>query len=126
MFAVLVSSMLWSIAFGRQWSEIIQNVIRKLGSRIPHKIKFFMVCLEVITVDGCSDILVVTAPFGGVYLHLERLMLDILNKRWRTLDLLSMVEELKRSAVSWGKVFLIDKLSSRPRFKKEEDLTGCE
>ena len=129
MFAVLVCSTgLWSTAFGSQWSGIILNVIIKLGSGIPHKIKFFVVPLGPISIPESLEGLVVTAPYGGGFSHLERLMLDILSKRWQTLDLISMMEELKRSAyesVSWEKVIIIDKLSSRPRFKKEEDLTGC-
>ena len=123
MFAVLSLS-----SYGREWNEIIRYVINRLGSGIPHKIKFFMVPLSPISDPESSESLVLTGPYGGRYLYFGRLMLDILNKRWQTLDLMSMMEELNRSAYKsarWGAVFIIDKLSSRPRFQKEEDLTDC-
>ena len=62
------------------------------------------------------------------YNQFERLILDILNKRWQTIDLISMMEECKRSMVLFPYFEIppiTDRLSSRPRFKKEEDLTDC-
>ena len=129
MFAVLISSTkFWLPPFGREWNAIIQNTIIRLTSGIPDEIKFFMVSLSPISVPESSESLVVTAPYGGGYSHFERLTLNTLSKRWQTLDLISMMEELKRSVhilVSWESVVITDRLSSRPRFKKEEDLTGC-
>jgi len=61
------------------------------------------------------------------------LLLDILNKRWQTLDLVSMMYECKRSAVhemrgrnpylAAERLVITDTLSSLPRFKREEDLS---
>ena len=129
MFAVLLSSTwLWLPAVGRRLNEIIQTVIKRLASEISDKIKFFMVGLTPISVPESSESLVVRALHGGGHSPREHLMLDILSKRWQTLDLISMMEELNRSLCksgSWETMLIIDKLSSRPRFKKEEDLTGC-
>ena len=121
-----------------EWAEIIVKVTTELMTRIPDKIKFFMMRLIPVRDLDSPEILGVLDPYGG-YFHLERLMLDILNKRWQTLDLISMMEELNRSvneklnrsewySPSWQNLRAIsvtDRLSSRPRFKTEEDLTDC-
>ena len=128
MFAVFVTSTRCRLPpFQREWDAIIRKVIIRLVSGIPDKIKFFMMRLIPVRDLDSPEILGVLDPYGG-YFHLERLMLDILNKRWQTLDLISMMEELKRSvykSVSWERVLITDRLSSRPRFKTEEDLTDC-
>ena len=123
-------------------------IMKRLVSGIPHKIKFLVGSPISISVPESSESLVVTNPSDGIVLQLDRLMLDILNKRWQTLDLISMLEELKRSTSedfnrpgyqtkeSYTSLFyqfwrnlkvlsVTDRLSSRPRFKKEEDLTDC-
>lgn len=128
MFAVLVTSTRFRLAlFKKEWDAIIQKVIKRLASGIPDKIKVFTVSLIPISVPDSSESLVVIAPYG-IYGQIESLMLNILNKRWQTLDLISMMEELKRSlcnSVGWEGALITDRLSSRPRFKKEEDLTDC-
>ena len=139
MFAVFVTSTRCRLPpFQREWDAIIRKVIIRLVSGIPDKIKFFMMRLIPVRDLDSPEILGVLDPYGG-YFHLERLMLDILNKRWQTLDLISMMEELNRSvneklnrsewySPSWQNLRAIsvtDRLSSRPRFKKEEDLTDC-
>ena len=134
-----------SIGFERDWAAIMKRLV----SGIPHKIKFLVGSRISMSVPESSESLVVIDPYGGIFSPLERLMLDILNKRWQTLDLISMVEELNRSrseadvkrlgnltvewptSLSWRnrgivKVLSVtDRLSSRPRFKKKEDLTDC-
>ena len=129
MFAVFVTSTRCRLPpFQREWDAIIRKVIIRLVSGIPDKIKFFMMRLIPVRDLDSPEILGVLDPYGG-YFHLERLMLDILNKRWQTLDLISMMEELKRSGyklTTWERaVAITDRLSSRPRFKKEEDLADC-
>ena len=142
MFAVFVTQR-FSIEFERDLAAIT----KRLGSGIPHKIKFLVGSPISISVPESSESLVVIDPVGIVP-QLDRLMLDILNKRWQTLDLISMVEELNRSrsedlnrleyqteewhtSLSWQNRGIVevlsvtDRLSSRPRFKKEEDLTDC-
>ena len=143
MFAVFVTQR-FSIEFERDLAAIT----KRLGSGIPHKIKFLVGSPISISVPESSESLVVIDPDGGTFSPLHRLMLDILNKRWQTLDLISMVEELNRSrsedlnrleyqteewhtSLSWQNRGIVevlsvtDRLSSRPRFKKEEDLTDC-
>lgn len=109
-----------------EWAKIIVKVTTELMTRIPDKIKFFMTSewipiMEFLSFyDPCGRFLVLRG--------FESLMLDILNKRWQTLDLMSMMEELKRSGYkldTWAGVSITDRLSSRPRFKKEEDLADC-
>ena len=48
-----------------------------------------------------------------------KMLLEILNKRWQTLDLKSMMSELQRSASS-GCLVTKDTLSSVHRFKRKE------
>ena len=122
LFAVFVSitSPLVLNEFQRDWGAIMLKPLERLVSGIPDKIKFLMGSPILIGVPEPSEILVVTDSYGG-YTLLERLMLDILNKRWQVLDLISMMEELKRSvykSVSWERALITDRLSSRPRFKK--------
>jgi len=109
--------------------------MKRLVSGIPDKIKFVMGSWNLISIPEASESLVLIAPFGEFRI-LEHLMLDILNKRWQTLDLMSMMEELKRSVNEESNrtdnrqellnpVLVKDSLSSCPRFQKEEDLTDC-
>ena len=49
-------------------------------------------------------------------------LLKILNKRWQTLDLISMLKELKRTTAityHYRMARILDGLSSLPRFKKD-------
>ena len=114
-----------------EWAEIIVKVTTELMTRIPDKIKFFMTSQRIpIMVPHFSEFLSFYDPYGRFLIRrgFESLMLDILNKRWQTLDLISMMEELKRSGYklgTWAGVSITDRLSSRPRFKKEEDLADC-
>jgi len=51
-------------------------------------------------------------------------MIEIFNKRWQTLDVISMMQELKRSAVkdyNWCFFSIKDRLSSLPTFQKKEE-----
>ena len=131
--------------FGARYgiTNFIGKPLNRLVSGIPDKIKFVMLSGISVTVPESSESLVVI----NEYWHLERHMLDILNKRWQTLDLMSMMEEFKRSAneevnkhwyeYTWSSLSITafsqdlkmvsvkDSLSSRPRFKKEEDMTDC-
>ena len=119
------------------FTDFIEKPLKRVVSRIPDKPKFVMGSRIPISIPESSESLVVIAP--GEYTLLERLMLDILSKRWQTLDLISMTKEFKRSVneelnrQKWLNLFPLememvsvkDNLSSRPRFKKEEELTDC-
>ena len=52
-------------------------------------------------------------------------MLAILSKRWQTLDLISMMHEVKRTfylmSVPKGRIVIDDTLSSLPRLQKTKD-----
>ena len=59
------------------------------------------------------------------------LMTEIFNKRWQTLDLISMMQELKRACYNKGDAYLVrrkipfiiikDNMSTRLRFQKTEE-----
>ena len=123
--------------------HFIEGPMKRLVSGIPDKIKFVMGSRIPISIPESSESLMVIVP--NEYTLYESLMLDILNKRWQTLDLISMMEEFKRSANeefnkrrykhTWSgpsitafsedlkTVSVKDSLSSRPRFTKEKELT---
>ena len=111
------------------------GVISKLSSGIPNKTKFVGWLPKDLseTVDlwfagrpPLSETLqVVVTPFYGSR-KVSMLLLHILNKRWQTLDLVSMMDECRRSALhemARDLVRITDTLSSLPRFKREEELS---
>ena len=122
--------------------DFLEGPMKRLVSGIPDKIKFVMGSQNRISIPEPSESLELITPLYE-YMRLQRLLLDILNKRWQTLDLISMMEELKRSVneecnrpdnrqellnpfpLDPKMVLVKDSLSSRPRFKKEEELTEC-
>ena len=96
------------------------DVMRKLSSGIPNKTKFVVGWFAE---REHSETLKVTVPPSRASQLNKALLLDILNKRWQTLDLVSMMDEYKRSSheMSDHRVTIMDTLSSLPRFKREED-----
>ena len=130
MFAVFVAVTVGDYRF----VDFIGKPIKRLVSGIPDKTKFVLSSIP-ISVPEASESLVAIGRFE--YTLPEHLMPVILNKRWQTLDLISMMEELKRSVnVEFPRFYspremlnpfemvsVRDSLSSRPRFKKEEYLT---
>ena len=98
------------------------DVIRKLGSAIPNKTKF------VVGGSGARRRISEALQVSCDLLSFSRLV-EILNKRWQTLDLVSMVQELRRyrhgthryGISDW--MSIQDTLSSLPRFKRAEDLS---
>ena len=107
------------------------DVIRKLCSGIPNKTKL-VVGWRPEEIHS-ETLLVAVRPFYD-FTHVLMLLLDILNKRWQTLDLVSMMYECKRSASfhEMGvrnlyplaeRLVITDTLSSLPKFKREEDLS---
>ena len=136
LFAVFVQS--WSTLF--DWW--VDGKIKRLVSGIPDKIKFVTMPHPWLEPTELPETLLVTAPFR--YEFVLGLMLEILNKRWRKLDLISMMEEFKRSFYEnyensensemdltplfrmqreHGISMITDHMTSLPRFKKEEDIT---
>ena len=141
-FAFVTRNMLMELQ--RERTAVMLKPMTRLVSGIPEKIKFLVGSYIPVSVSESSESLLVTDSHG-IYGHLEHLMLDILDKRWQTLDLISMMEEFNRSwsedlnrsgfqMKEWHNlssliptlVSVTDSLSSRPRFKKEDDLTDCE
>ena len=132
LFAVFViSKWLISRRVLKLLGALLQGVTERLVSGIPDKIKLiFGPCVP----KPAPETLVITTRFT-VEAFLT-FVLDILNNRWQTLDLVSMMEELNRSCHEkivrddelrrrkhLFTVRIADRLSSLPRFKKEEDLT---
>ena len=99
------------------------DVIRKLCSGIPNKTK--LVVGGWWPAEKLSETLQVTVPSYHRLRQFLTLLLDILNKRWQTLDLVSMMDEFKRSAYPGERLIIMkaDTLSSLPRFNRERDLS---
>ena len=64
------------------------DVIRKLGSGIPNKTKFVVGRSRQPRISEALQVSGALFPFS--------LLLEILNKRWQTVGLVSMVQELRR------------------------------
>ena len=103
--------------------EFFSDLTRKLGSAIPNKTKF------VVGRPGARP-RISEAFQVSCDLFLFSLFLKILNKRWQTLDLVSMVQELRRCSYGTKRYTLLplpvviqDTLSSLPRFKRAEHLS---
>ena len=100
--------------------DYISAVIGELGSGIPNKTKF---------VVGFSRERKITEAIQVSYDFFRfSTLLEILNKRWQTLDLVSMVQELKRRNYlrpprSLHPISIKNTLSSLPVFKRTEDLS---
>ncbi|KAL9959123.1 hypothetical protein ACROYT_G036209 [Oculina patagonica] len=132
LFAVFVFSDLvsWpdmSDTVARMWATLLEDVLEKLVTGIPDKVKFVVQQESSLmrTQNKLPETLMVTT--WTVQDEFLTLMLEILNKRWRTLDLISMMEEFKRSfhvkrSYSLDRVRITDRLSSLPRFKKEDSI----
>ncbi|KAL9959127.1 hypothetical protein ACROYT_G036215 [Oculina patagonica] len=118
----------------RMWTTLMEDVLGKLVTGIPDKVKFVVHRESSLmwAKDKLPETLTITTLIvGDAFLTL---MLEILNKRWRTLDLISMMGELKRSFQFEkhrfpprgfrlrGEVKITDTLSSLPRLKKEDSI----
>ena len=120
----------FSAVFNFSPVQFSADVIGKLISGIPNKTKLVV---GERAEKGLSETLQVTASSGR---QLATLLVDILNKRWQTLDLVSMLDECKRSSYimdPWvlfkpilHSVTITDTLSSLPRFKREKDLSSLQ
>ena len=100
--------------------QFFSNVIMMLGSAIPNKTKFVFGRSE--AWPTISEALQVSGDL------LSFPLVEILKKRWQTLDLVSMVQELTRDmharyTLMIYPVSIQDTLSSLPRFKRAEDLS---
>ena len=110
--------------FQSMWTTLLTEGL--ITSRIPDKIKVIIAPTPMSVPEPAPETLLVTPRFtdeGFVTVALE-----ILTKRWRTLDLISIMKELNRTYTlrNFGYTNLVritDRLSSLPRFKKEEYLS---
>ena len=119
-------------------SVLEERVVEKLAL-IPDHTKLVVSPSEFRSIDKVPEILHVkylvrevpeTPP--GVYPDVRdvpffSLMIEIFNKRWQTLDLISMMQELKRTTFQDYRmcyresISIKDRLSSLPAFQKKEE-----
>ena len=101
-------------------------MVDELNDRIPNKIKFvFGQAFYHDLPEILSETLQVNVDTWDLNLdqskYCESAFINILNKRWQTLDLVSMIRELKRSLHEFeSNVSINDSLSSLPRFIRKE------
>lgn len=98
---------------------LVENVTENLVSGIPDKIKF-IICPPLTTGQlkpAAPETLQIT-----LHSQDEAVLVKVLNKRWQTLDLVSMMKEVERTSSSYrvAKALVKDSLSTLPRFKKED------
>ena len=105
----------------------MESVTDRVVSGFPDKMKFVIGPPTMTVPEPASEILLIT-------LHSQdetflTLILKTLNKRQQTLDLISMMKELKRTWCGRSvhndkqRLRIIDRLLSFPKFKKESDKT---
>ena len=99
-----------------------EAILSELTSAITNKLKF-VVCPRYVysaTTDVLSgpETLLVTYNYWNLPPTNVKMLTEILNKRWQTLDVKSMMSELQRS--SSGFVVTEDTLSSVHRFKRKK------
>ena len=98
------------------YRRVPEAILSELMSAITNKLKF------VVFPRSCSTYRVLSGPetLMAAYDYWDRelkMLPEILNKRWQTLDLKSMMSELQRSSTT---VITQDTLSSVHRFKRKE------
>ena len=104
------------------YTRRVDGVIERLMSGIPDKVKFVFTTHLWKPETKLLETLRVAVPFRDEIVLGS--MLEILNKRWRKLDLISMMEEFVRFLRENNRNFSMhNTLTSLPRFRKEEDIT---
>ena len=101
-----------------------EAILSELKSAITNKLKF-VVCPRYPFKyhDGVlsgPETLLATYRSGDWAPTDENMLPEILNKRWQTLDVKSMMSELQRSSLGFMVEFEKDTLSSVHRFKRKE------
>ena len=106
----------------------MESVTESLVSGIPEKIKFIIGPPAMSGLELASETLLITVHSQDEAFLLS-LIVKSLNKRWQTLDLVSMMKELKRSWYGRSvhneklRLRITDRLLSLPRFRKEDEQT---
>ena len=99
-----------------------EAILSELMSAITNKLKFVVCPSNVFTslyhVPSGPDSLLVAYNYWDPAPTDVKMLPEILNKRWQTLDLKSMMSELQRSP--WELMVMKDTLSSVHRFKRKE------
>ena len=99
-----------------------EAILSELKSAITNKLKF-LVCpchgySSSYDVLSGPETLLIAHDYWYLTPTFVKLLLEILNKRWQTLDVKSMMSELQRSSL--GFMVEEDTLSSVHRFKRKE------
>ena len=101
------------------YRPVSEAILIELMSAITHKLKFAVFPLSSTYRVLLGPETLLAAPSYGVSTpKCLKMLQEILNKRWQTLDLKSMMSELQRSPS--GIMAVKDTLSSVHRFKRKE------
>ena len=101
-----------------------EAILSELKSAITNKLKF-LVCPRHGYSSPCDvlsgpETLLITYNDEELSPTNVKMLREILNKRWQTLDVKSMMSELQRSSLGFMVEFEKDTLSSVHRFKRKE------
>ena len=125
--------MVFIISHNELYSEAVleEHVFEKFAL-IPDHTKLVVGSSEFRSIDKVPETLHVSC-YSGFALPLFTQMIEIFNKRWQTLDLISMMQELKRTAAAdyrgypgdrmypWDAISIKENLSTLPIFQKKEE-----
>ena len=110
---------MFSVAPYSYWHKRPEAILSEVMSATTKKLKF-VVCPHYLykhnALSGLETLVVAYNDWDRVPTSLP----EILNKRWQTLDVKSMMSELQRSSSDHETVITEDTLSSVHRFKRKE------
>lgn len=107
-------------------SSTLSKIVAKKLALFPNHTKLLVGAPSSRWIESLPESLVVRFPNTPVDIFVSS-MIEIFNKRWYTLDLLSMMQELKRTLELTPRRYVVNiesKMSTLPRFQKE-DGQGC-
>ena len=107
-------------------SSTLSKIVAKKLALFPNHTKLLVGAPSSNWIESLPESLVVRFSNTPVDIFVSS-MIEIFNKRWYTLDLLSMMQELRRTLELTSRRYVVDianKMSTLPRFQKENG-QGC-
>ena len=99
---------------------VLEEIVVQKLALIPDHTKLVVAPLEFKSISEVPESLHVSYRSRDVLSFFTQ-MIEIFNKRWQTLDLISMMQELQRSMYYEDIISIKDSLSTLPTFQKKEE-----
>ena len=99
---------------------VLEEIVVQKLALIPDHTKLVVAPLEFKSISVVPETLHVSYRSRDVLSFFTQ-MIEIFNKRWQTLDLISMMQELQRSMYYEDIISIKNSLSTLPTFQKKEE-----